>query len=217
MAGFYGNKMSTLRTPHYWNAAKEHLTTNDNILSEIISNYKGETLILHDNAFYTLVRSIIGQQISVKAAASVWNRLQTKIGSPTPQTVISTDEETLRACGLSARKVRYLHGLAEHFIENDTHIKNWANLSDEEILTELTALNGIGRWTAEMFMIFHLARPDILPLADLGLQKAIFRHYNQNEKMTLAEISKLSQSWKPYRSVATWYLWRSLDPVPVAY
>ena len=90
-------------------------------------------------------------------------------------------------------------------------------MTDEEILTELTALNGIGRWTAEMFMIFHLGRPDILPLADIGLQKAIFKHYNKGEKMTLAEIFELSQKWRPYRSVATWYLWRSLDPVPVEY
>ena len=204
-------------TPQYWNEAKKHLILNDKILGKIISHYRGEIMTQRGDAFYTLARSIIGQQISVKAADTIWGRLETQLVSVTPKSALKISEITLRECGLSAQKVRYLHGLAEHFIANDTHIKNWASLSDEEILGELTALNGIGRWTAEMFMIFHLARPDILPLADIGLQKAIFRHYNKEQKMTLAEIFELSQKWKPYRSVATWYLWRSLDPVPVSY
>ncbi len=203
--------------PDYWDKAKKHLITGDRILGKIITQYHGETLSKRGDAFYTLARSIIGQQISVKAADSVWRRLEEKLGSVTPKNALKASESDLRECGLSASKVRYLHGLAEHFIENETHIKNWTNLSDEEILSELTALNGIGRWTAEMFMIFHLGRPDILPLADLGLQKAIFKHYNNGEKLTLAEIFELSKAWKPYRSVATWYLWRSLDPVPVEY
>ncbi len=203
--------------PHYWNDAKSHILTNDKILGKIISHYHGEILTVRGDAFYTLARSIIGQQISVKAADTVWKRLENQLGEVTPKSAIKTNETALRECGLSAQKVRYLHGLAEHFIENKAHIKNWNNLSDDEIISELTSLNGIGRWTAEMFMIFYLARPDILPLADIGLQKAIFRHYNNEQKMTLAEIFELSQRWKPYRSVATWYLWRSLDPVPVAY
>jgi DNA-3-methyladenine glycosylase II len=201
----------------YWNEAKKHLILNDKILGKIISHYHGEMLTVRGDAFYTLARSIIGQQISVKAAYTIWGRLEAQLVTITPKSALKISETTLRECGLSAQKVRYLHGLAEHFIENDTHIKNWTNLSDEEILGELTALNGIGRWTAEMFMIFHLARPDILPLADIGLQKAIFRNYNNEQKMTLAEIFELSKVWKPYRSVATWYLWRSLDPIPVAY
>ena len=204
-------------TPDYWNKAKKHLILNDKILGKIISHYHGEILTVRGDAFYTLARSIIGQQISVKAADTVWQRLEIQLVSVTPKAAIKTSEISLRECGLSAQKVRYLQGLAEYFIENDIHIKDWQILSDEEIFTELTALNGIGRWTAEMFMIFHLARPDILPLADIGLQKAIFRNYNNEQKMTLAEIFELSQRWKPYRSVATWYLWRSLDPVPVAY
>lgn len=204
-------------TPHYWNDAKKHLLISDKILGKIISSYHGEMLTLRGDAFYTLSRSIIGQQISVKAADTVWGRLVNQLGDITPKNAIKASETTLRECGLSAQKVRYLHGLAAHFIENEAHIKNWNKLSDEEIIKELTSLNGIGRWTAEMFMIFHLARPDVLPLADIGLQKAIFRHYNNSEKMTLAEIFEIGQKWKPYRSVATWYLWRSLDPVPVSY
>ncbi len=204
-------------TPHYWNDAKKHLLIGDKILGKIISSYHGEFLTVRGDAFFTLARSIVGQQISVKAADTIWGKFATRLGDVTPKNTIKAAEANLRECGLSAQKVRYLHGLAEHFMENETHIKNWDKLSDEEIIKELTSLNGIGRWTAEMFMIFHLARPDILPLADIGLQKAIFRHYNNSEKMTLAEIFELAQKWKPYRSVATWYLWRSLDPVPVSY
>lgn len=204
-------------TPHYWNDAKKHLLISDKILGKIISSYHGEFLTVRGDAFYTLARSIIGQQISVKAADTIWGKFANQLGDVNPKNTIKATEAILRECGLSAQKVRYLHGLAEHFIENETHIKNWDKLSDEDIIKELTSLNGIGRWTAEMFMIFHLARPDVLPLADIGLQKAIFRHYNKSEKMMLAEIFELSQKWKPYRSVATWYLWRSLDPVPVSY
>ncbi len=203
--------------PHYWDAAKKHLIINDRVLGKIISSYHGETLTVRGDAFYTLARSIVGQQISVKAADSVWKKFENNLQNVTPQALLASKEENLRECGLSGQKIRYLQGISKHFITNDTHIKNWHSLSDEEILAELTSLSGIGRWTAEMFMIFHLSRPDVLPLADIGLQKAIFRHYNQNQKMTLSEIFELAQKWKPYRSVATWYLWRSLDPVPVAY
>ena len=203
--------------PQYWNAAKKHLITRDRILGNIISKYQGETMAVRDNAFYTLARSIIGQQISVKAADSVWKKFESQLGEVNAKTTITTSEEILRECGISTQKIRYLHSAAEYFIENAENIKNWSNLSDEEIFTVLTSLNGIGRWTAEMFMIFHLARPDVLPLADVGLQKAIFRNYNNEQKMELSEIFELSQNWKLYRSVATWYLWRSLDPVPVAY
>ncbi len=206
-----------MTTPEYWTKAKKHLITNDRILGKIISSYHGEIMTKRGDAFYTLARSIIGQQISVKAADTVWKKFEAALKTVTPKNALKASEETLRACGLSASKVRYIHSLAKHFIENETQINNWDHLSDDEILAELTSINGIGRWTAEMFMIFHLARPDILPLADIGLQKAIFRHYNNSEKMTLAEIFELSQKWKPYRSVATWYLWRSLDPVPVSY
>lgn len=203
--------------PKYWDKAKKQLILNDRILGKVIGQYQGETLTIRDNAFYTLSRSIIGQQISVKAADSIWQKFERVLETVTPKSAVMTGENELRDCGLSTQKVRYLKNLAEYFIENEEKVENWQNLSDEEIFTELTALSGIGRWTAEMFMIFHLARPDVLPLADIGLQKAIFRHYNDDRKMTLAEIFELSQRWKPYRTVATWYLWRSLDPVPVAY
>lgn len=204
-------------TPDYWEAAKKHLSKNDKILGKIIKQYQGEMLIKRGDAFYTLARSIIGQQISVKAADSVWKKFETELKKVTPKNALKKDEPTLRACGLSSSKVTYIVSLAEHFIENETQIKNWDKHSDEEILKELTSIKGIGRWTAEMFMIFHLGRPDILPIADIGVQKAIFLHYNNGEKMPLKEAAAISEIWKPYRTVATWYLWRSLDPAPVAY
>jgi DNA-3-methyladenine glycosylase II len=206
-----------MTAPEYWDKAKKHLSKNDKILGHIIKQYQGEMLLRRGDAFYTLARSIIGQQISVKAADSVWQKFESALKKVTPKNTLKASEEVLRVCGLSGQKVRYLYCLAEHFIEHETQIKNWDTHSDEEILAELTSIKGIGRWTAEMFMIFHLARPDILPLADIGLQKAIFKYYNNGEKMPLSEISKLSEPWQPYRTVATWYFWRALDPVPVAY
>lgn len=203
--------------PDYWEKARKYLITSDRVLGKIISQYKGESLTVRGDAFYTLARSIIGQQISVKAADSVWQKFESCLQQIIPQNLLIKNEDELRNCGLSSQKIRYLNGLSEYFIDNEERVKNWHALPDDEIITELTQISGIGRWTAEMFLIFHLSRPDVLPLADIGLQKAIFRHYNNEQKMPLSEIFELSQKWKPYRSVATWYLWRSLDPVPVAY
>jgi DNA-3-methyladenine glycosylase II len=131
--------------------------------------------------------------------------------------VANTPAEALRACGFSASKVIYMHALAMYFIENKAIIKRWPEMSDAEIIKELTSIKGIGVWTAEMFLIFALGRPDVLPLLDIGLLKGVYRAYNNSEKMTKAEVAALGENWRPYRSVATWYLWRSLDPVPVAY
>ncbi len=204
-------------TAHYWESAKAHLAKRDKRLKKIIEAYHGEMLTTRGDAFYTLARSIIGQQISVKAADSVWKKFETALKIVAPQNVLATNEQSLRECGLSASKTRYLYSLAQHFSDNENIENFWQSLPDDELVSELTKLNGIGRWTAEMFMIFYLARPDILPLADIGLQKAIFRLYNAGDKLTLAEIYEIAENWRPYRSVATWYLWRSLDPVPVAY
>ena len=203
--------------PDYWEEARRHLLLNDKILGKIISQYHGETLTVRGDAFFTLARSIVGQQISVKAADSVWKKFESCLQKIIPQNLLAKSEDELRSCGLSAQKIRYLNGLSQYFIDNNEQIQNWLELSDDEIIAELSKISGIGRWTAEMFLIFHLARPDVLPLADIGLQKAIFRHYNDNQKMPLATIFELGKKWVPYRSVASWYLWRSLDPVPVAY
>jgi len=203
--------------PHYWNTAKEYLTKRDKLLGKIISEYHGEFLTVRGDAFYTLARSIIGQQISVKAADSVWRKFESFLPSITSQQVINANEDGLRACGLSASKVRYLNALSQFFLENPTISEDWQQMNDAEIEKSLTSIKGIGRWTAEMFMIFYLARPDIFPITDIGLQKAIFRNYNNYERLSTDKIHELAEVWKPYRTVATWYLWRSLDPVPVAY
>lgn len=206
-----------MSTPAYWDAAKKHLSKKDKVLKKIIAGYEGEMLVKRGDAFYTLARSIVGQQISVKAADSVWKRVEAKLKKVTPKNTANASTDTLRSCGLSASKANYMHALAEYFLVHKAAEKEWAHMDDDAVIKELTSIKGIGRWSAEMFMIFHLGRPDIFPLADIGLQKAMFRHYFDSNKVPLSELRTLAEPWSPYRSVATWYLWRSLDPVPVEY
>ncbi len=200
----------------YWPEATSHLSKCDKTLAKIIKSYKGEMLVSRGNAFYTLARSIAGQQISVKAADTIWKRLEKSVCIK-PKTLAIADEELLREAGLSSQKVAYMRALSGHFLEHAALIKKWPDLDDDAIIRELTSIKGIGRWTAEMFLIFHMGRPDIFPVADIGVQKSIFWHYNKGEKLPAAEMVKISERWRPYRTVATWYLWRALDPVPVAY
>jgi DNA-3-methyladenine glycosylase II len=167
--------------------------------------------------FLTLARAIVGQQISVKAAQSVWDRLVVCVGEMTPESVLAKQRPLLRACGLSDRKTEYIADLAQHFADGQIHVQRWPQMGDEEIIAELVAVRGIGRWTAEMFLIFNLLRPDVFPLDDLGLQKAICRSYYKRKKVSVNTLRRLGESWRPWRSVATWYLWRSLDPLPVEY
>lgn len=209
--------MTRYPTPAYWDEGVAALKKRDRKLKSIIDAYSGESLTLRGDSFQTLARSITGQQISVKAADTIWNRFYEGVGRMTPEAVADTDAGTLRGFGLSAGKVAYLYALAQHFMENKKTIKHWPRMSDEEIIAELTAIKGIGVWTAEMFLIFGLGRADVFPLADLGLLKAIHRHYNKGEKMPRADIIAVGERWRPWRSVGTWYMWRALDPVPVAY
>ena len=167
--------------------------------------------------FGTLARSIVGQQISVKAADSVWARLVTALPAVTPQGVLMLDAAALRACGLSVRKVEYLGDLARHFVDGQIHVSRWDAMSDDEIIAELTAVRGIGVWTAEMFLIFNQMRPDVFPLDDIGLQRAVALHYFDGQRPLRRQLAEFGERWRPWRSVATWYLWRSLDPVPVEY
>lgn len=206
-----------MSTPDYWHEAKAHLSKRDKTLKKIITQYEGELMMKKGDAFFTLARAIAGQQISTKAADSIWKRLVEKLGKVTPENVMKAKEKDLRACGFSGSKVAYLQSLAQHFIDNKKLIKHWHKKTDDELIVELTSIKGIGRWTAEMYLIFHLGRADILPVGDLGLLKGIYRNYNKGEKMPLAEVRALAEKWQPYRSVATWYLWRSLDPLPVEY
>lgn len=186
-------------------------------MNRLVETYAGASIISRGDPFATLVRSIVGQQISVKAADSVWARLTGKVSSPTPEAILACTAEQLRACGLSARKVEYITDLAGHFASGRIHARLWPRMTDAEIIAELTAVRGIGVWTAEMFLIFNQLRPDVFPLDDIGLQKAVAMHYLDGQRPTRRELTGIGERWRPWRSVATWYLWRSLDPLPVEY
>jgi DNA-3-methyladenine glycosylase II len=210
--------------PPYWLRAKRALAAADPVMANIIRKHPRAHLVSRGDPFVTLARSIIGQQISVKAADAVWGRLLARCPQPTPQTVLRKRATTLRACGLSERKVEYLRDLAGHFASGRVDPTRFAAQSDEEIIAELTDIRGIGRWTAEMFLIFNLLRPNVLPLDDLGLLKAVALHYLDDvptaellRRPGRERVERLAAAWQPWRSVATWYLWRSLDPVPVEY
>ncbi|NDY90636.1 DNA-3-methyladenine glycosylase family protein [Ideonella livida] len=208
-------------TPAYWDEACRHLSRRDRVMKKLIPRFGQARLESRGDAFSTLARSIIGQQISVKAAQSVWDRLGLLLcvqDEPlVPSRVLAHDVPSLRSAGLSQRKAEYLLDLARHFEDGRVHLDLWNGMDDEGIIEELIAIRGIGRWTAEMFLIFHLLRPNVLPLDDLGLLKGISQCYFSGEPVSRAEARELGEGWAPFRSVATWYLWRSLDPVPVAY
>ena len=159
----------------------------------------------------------MGQQISVIAAQAVWNKLEKKIGKITAKNINNLHYMTLKSCGLSRQKITYLKSLSNAFINKDIDTNKWSYLSDEEIINNLIKVIGIGRWTAEMFLIFNLCRPDVFPADDLGLIKGICNCYNIKYPITKENAIEMSKRWRPYRSVATWYFWRSLDPIPVEY
>lgn len=206
-----------MKTPAYWKRATRELGAADPVLGGLIVKYKGLTLASRGDAFQTLARSIVGQQISVKAAQSVWDRFATAVGVMQPGNVLRLSVEQLRGCGLSGQKVNYLRDLSTRFAGGAIDVSRWHTMDDEALIEELTEVKGIGRWTAEMFLIFYLTRPDVFPLADIGLQRAMELHYNKGRKLSDRRIATLGRLWSPWRSVATWYLWRSLDPVPVEY
>jgi DNA-3-methyladenine glycosylase II len=206
-----------MATPRYWKEATRELSARDPVLRKLVANSKGLALRSRGDAFNTLARSIVGQQISVKAAQSVWNKLVATVPEMHPDAVRSHGADTLRACGLSRSKVTYLHDLAHHFAEDKLSVERWEHMTDDELIAELTQVRGIGRWTAEMFLIFYMTRPDVLPLDDIGLQRAMSLHYNKGKPLSRPRLIAIAKRWQPWRSVATWYMWRSLDPVPVEY
>ena len=211
--------------PAYWDDAVLALARADPVLKRLVRRYPGIHLKRRSDPFTTLARAIVGQQISVKAADSIWKRFVAAAGAApsrsfprlVPASVAAIDHAALRTCGLSQRKAEYLSDLAAHFASGRLDPRLWKKLDDEALIAALVDVKGIGRWTAEMFLIFHELRPDILPVADLGLQKAIAMHYRNGRACTPRTMVALAEPWRPWRSVATWYLWRSLDPVPVEY
>ena len=189
----------------------------DRVMKRLIPQYGDAVLQSRGDAFVTLARSIVGQQISVKAAQTVWDRFAALPRRMTPAAVLKLKIDDMRAAGLSARKVEYLVDLALHFDAGKLHVDGWHGMDDEAIIAELVAIRGIGRWTAEMFLMFHLLRPDVLPLDDAGLIKGISLNYFSGEPVSRSEAREVAEAWAPWRSVATWYMWRSLEPTPVAY
>ena len=208
-------------TPGYWDDACKHLAKRDRVMKKLIPQFGEARLQSRGDAFTTLARSIVGQQISVKAAQSVWDRFAALLPAPAtrlaPDDVLALDVPSMRGAGLSARKCEYLRDLAAHFDRGLVHVRQWQQMDDEAIIDELVAIRGIGRWTAEMFLIFHLLRPNVMPLDDLGLIKGISVNYFSGEPVTRAEAREVGEAWAPFKSVATWYVWRSLDPLPVEY
>ena len=203
-----------MKLPAYWQDATRELSARDEVLSRLAQESHGLTLKSRGDAFSTLARAIVGQQISVKAAQSVWARVVTEFEATTPENIAAADLDRLRSCGLSAQKASYLLDLAQRFRSGALKPRRWNALDDEALIAELTQVKGIGRWTAEMFLIFYLARPDVLPLGDLGLQRAMRLHYNRGRPLAESKMRRIGNAWAPWRSVATWYLWRSLDTKP---
>jgi len=202
--------------PSYWDAAKWELSTADPLLAGVISDNEGPGLFSKGDMFSTLASSIVSQQISTAAAKTVWARFERLVGDVRPDTVLSADYEQLRQCGLSGRKAEYILGIAEAW-KSGYGDKEWDSMSDEDVMASLTGLRGVGEWTAEMIMIFSLLRPDVFPVGDVGVVRAIEQLYSGGSEMSKQEILERSGKWKPWRTVATWYLWRSIDPEPVQY
>jgi len=203
--------------PGYWSDACKHLVKKDRVMKRLIPQFGQACLQSRGDAFATLARSVVGQQISVKAAQTVWDRFTRLSDQMTPAQVLRLKIDDMRAAGLSARKVEYLVDVALHFDSGRVHVEAWAGMDDEAIIDELVAIRGIGRWTAEMFLIFHLMRPNVLPLDDVGLINGISKCYFSGDTVSRSDAREVALAWAPYRTVATWYIWRSLDPVPVEY
>lgn len=201
--------------PAYWADACRHLMEKDRVMQRLIPQFSHTCLQPRGDAFATLARSIVSQQISVKAAQTVWRRFCALSEAMTPAQVLRLKVEDMRAAGLSLRKVEYLVDLSLHFDTGRLHVQDWQAMSDEAIIAELIAIRGIGRWTAEMFLMFYLTRPNVLPLDDVGLINGISRNYFSGEAVSRSDAREVAAAWTPYCSVATWYIWRSLDPLPV--
>jgi DNA-3-methyladenine glycosylase II len=203
--------------PVYWEQALADLIKRDRILRRLIPKHPGVFLMSRGAPFVTLARSITGQQISVKAADAVWARVCTAAPRQSPAAFLRAGPDKLTSAGLSKRKAEYILDLAEKFKSRQVHPDRWHDMDDEQVIADLIQIRGIGRWTAEMFLMFNLVRPNVLPLDDVGLLKAISVHYFSGEPVTRSEAREVADNWEPWRTVATWYLWRSLDPVPVEY
>ncbi len=210
-----GNAALLIEVPAYWEEAKLELMKRDRIMKKLIPQFGDLHLVGHPDPFTTLARSIVGQQVTNKVADAAWARLLAACPKITPAQVIKAGAEQLGGCGLSKRKTEYILDLADHFKAKRVHANLWAEMADEAVIAELVQIRGITRWTAEMFLIFNLLRPNVLPLDDPGLIHGISHNYFSGEPVSRSDAREVSANWEPWRTVATWYLWRSLDPAAV--
>ena len=210
-----GTASLLLEVPQYWEEAKAELMKRDRIMKKLIPQFGVLHLVGHPDPFTTLARSVVGQQVTNKVADVAWNKLLVVCPKITPAQVIKAGGEQLAGCGLSKRKTEYILDLADHFKAKRVHANQWAEMGDEAVIAELVQIRGLTRWTAEMFLIFNLLRPNVLPLDDPGLTLGISKNYFSGEPVSRSDAREVASNWEPWRTVATWYLWRSLDPVPV--
>ena len=204
-------------TPAYWPQACAELSQCSPALAALIAQYPASVMKTRGEPFETLLRAIVGQQISIAAADAIWARLAALLDTTSPLAVVTAMPDALRAVGFSLRKVEYAQDLARHFLDGRIDPARFDSLDDEAIIRELVAVRGIGRWTAEMYLIFNLCRPDVWPVDDIGLQKALVVIHGLPARPALAELRQMGEAFRPWRSVATWYLWRMLDQVEVQY
>ena len=204
--------------PDYWQQSQEFLSSVDPNLSKLFLEHPDYIISSRGEALETLLRSIVGQQISVQAAASVWNKLANKIGQIKPGNVLSISFEDLKACGLSKQKVQYITNICNHFNSQSINDHSyWEDRSFKSIYEELITIKGVGPWTAEMFGMFYLLEKDIFPIKDIGIIRAMNKIYGEGSTLSIETIIEISEQWRPYRSVACWFLWRSIDSEDVLY
>ena len=203
--------------PKFWNKGKIYLSNKDKVLKNIISSYSNEDLNINLNYYHSLINSIIGQQISVAAAKSVKNKFFNLHNNISPRNVLNLDLRLIKKCGLSKQKIIYIKNISLFFIKNKKFIKNINKYDELFIKEKLIEIKGVGNWTADMFLIFSFGSPNIFPDGDLGFLKAISKAYKKDLPINKNYLDKLKNKWSPYNSIATWYLWRSLDPVAINY
>ena len=203
--------------PKFWNKGKIYLSNKDKVLKNIISLYYNEHLDINYNYYHSLINSIIGQQISVTAAKYIKNKFFNLDNNITPPNILNLDMRLIKKCGLSKQKSMYIKNISSFFIKNKNFIKNINKYDELFIKEKLIEIKGVGNWTADMFLMFSFGSPNIFPDGDLGFLKAISKAYKKDLPLNINYLSKLKKRWSPYNSIATWYLWRSLDPIAINY
>ena len=206
------------KPPAYWNSAKKTLSKRDPVLKKVIKKFNKGFLTTRKDPFFSLCRTIVGQQISTKAADSIWLKFEKKCKKKIiPKNILKLSSSTLRSVGLSRQKISYLKNIARSFKNKSFNIRDLKKMSDEEAISYITELKGLGIWSAQMFLMFNLNRPDIFPTKDIGLVRAISKNYKTSYPPSERFLNKISKLHLGYRSVFTWYMWRSIDPTDVEY